>query len=511
MSLTWKAPASGDPAAYLVEFGDAPGSTYLGTVDTGRSDTSLSRRATPGIEFVRVRAKNACGVGAPSRELRVAVDPEHMNPRTDPDVVVARRTPRRNTYFPTAHSMSNGEIAVVYYDSPDHVSQAGRISIVRSADQGRTWSAPSVVVDGPLDERDPSIVETANGTWIVNYFASDESAVPASQGVFVVRSSDRGYTWSEPIRIDTPLIGAGTSAKIVQLDDGDLLLPIYGSPDATDAHADIVRSSDDGRTWPRDTEVTIAARAGVSFVEPAIASFGGGRLLAMMRTEGAERNAYESYSTDGGRTWSPPERTSLVAQASDLLPIVDAPDRLLLVHAWGDTSGRFGDSRPTVMQVTRIREFPSARSSGEPRLLHQGHCWADEGYPSSVRLRDGRVLTIYYDACAGYIGGTFSELRDPASIEPCGDHPPAPTHVKAALSAGGVATVSWQRASAAEVSYVLEAGRSEGAADVITIDVGPQTIYHAPDVAPGTYYVRVRARNACGAGAASDDVVMVVR
>jgi len=508
--LSWKPPTSGRPTRYFVELGDAPGSTYLGTVDTGSPHTSFTKTLEPGIYYVRVRAANQCGGGRQSREITVVVKP--VPARTPPDVIVARRSDGRNVYFPTAERLKNGQVAVVYYDSPDHVSPAGRISMVRSADQGRTWSPPTVVVDGPRDDRDPSIVETSQGTLLVSYFESDDTPSPSSRGVFVTRSEDAGRNWSPPIPVTTTLDGAATSAKIVQLDDGDLLVPIYGGRGGSrDAVAVVVRSTDDGRTWAKETETTIASAPGVSFVEPALASVGDGRLIAMIRTEGAERNAQESYSIDGGRTWSPPVRTALVAQASDLLPLREGEDRSLLVHTWGDVSGRFGDSRPTVMQVIRFREFPNTRFTSEPTLLHQGHCWSDEGYPSSVRMADGRILTVYYDACAGYIGGTFSTVIDPASHADCTAPPEAPSDLKVPSATSGNVSIAWSAAPGPVTAYVLEAGKTPGAVDVLTIDLGPQTTFQKSQVSPGTYYVRVRSRNACGTGAASSEAVMVVR
>jgi hypothetical protein len=513
LTLAWKQPASSAaPTNHSVEVGNAPGSTYLGTMDTGSAKTSFTspKSLDPGIYFVRVRAANGCGASGPSPEARVIVDQARIGARTKPDVIVARRTATRNTYFPTAAMLKSGEIVVVYYDSPDHVSPAGRISMVRSRDQGRTWSAPVVVVDGPSDERDPNIVETARGTWLVSYFESDASKSPTSQGVFVIRSTDEGKTWSAPAAVGTTLRGAATSARIVQMDNGDLLLPLYGAiPGGADAVAAVIRSADDGLTWPPDGEATMASAAGVNFVEPALGYLGGGRLLAMIRTEGAERAAFETYSLDSGRTWSAATRTPLIAQASDLLPVIDE-QKTLLVHTWGDTSGRFGDSRPTVMQVIRFREFPTARWTGEPRVLHQGHCWSDEGYPSSVRLRDGRVFTVYYDACAGYIGGTFSALSDPAASADCSDPPPAPANLKLASNTGGDVALTWTAAPATRTSFVLEAGKTSGAADVLTVDVGAQTNYKAARVNPGRYFIRVRSRNACGTGDASIEIVVVV-
>jgi len=509
VTLMWKPSASPDLNNYTVEVGDAPGSTYLGTVDAGVGQTSLTKALDPGVYFVRVRAANACGPSLPSRELRVVVDQAHIAARTKPDVVVARRTATRNTYFPTMTMLRNGDLIVVYYDSPDHVSQAGRISMVRSRDRGRTWSSPAVVIDGPNDERDPSIIETAGGAWLVSYFESDVTKAPSSQGVFVVRSVDSGRTWSAPIKVGTTLAGPGTSAKIVQLENGELLIPIYGTaPAGTDAIAAVIRSLDDGLTWPVESEVKLAAKPGVSFVEPALGLVGEGRVLAMIRTEGAERVAYETTSTDGGRTWSDATRTTLVAQASDLLQVVDG-DKTFLVHAWGDTSGHFGDSRPTVMQIIRFRDFPAARWIGEPRVLYQGHCWSDEGYPSSVRVRDGRLFTVYYDACAGYIAGTFSPLVDPAAGAGCSEPPPAPADLQLVAKDNGEVSLSWSGGGARR-TFTLEAGTTPGAADARVVELGAEMSYRVTQVKAGTYYVRVRATNACGTGPASNELVVVV-
>jgi len=67
LTLTWKQPvASAAPTNHSVEVGNAPGSTYLGTLDTGSAKTSFTspKPLDPGVYFVRVRAVNACGVSS---------------------------------------------------------------------------------------------------------------------------------------------------------------------------------------------------------------------------------------------------------------------------------------------------------------------------------------------------------------------------------------------------------------------------------------------------------------
>jgi hypothetical protein len=63
-------------------------------------------------------------------------------------------------------------------------------------------------------------------------------------------------------------------------------------------------------------------------------------------------------------------------------------------------------------------------------------------------------------------------------------------------------------ASAGATDYVLEAGTSSGAANVVTIPTAATSL--SASAPPNTYYVRVRPRNACGSGANSNEVSFTV-
>jgi hypothetical protein len=53
-------------------------------------------------------------------------------------------------------------------------------------------------------------------------------------------------------------------------------------------------------------------------------------------------------------------------------------------------------------------------------------------------------------------------------------------------------------------------GTAPGRADALSASLGRSTTYTAVDVRPGTYYVRVRGRNACGTGVASNELIVEV-
>src|SRR3954454_14519887 len=107
------------------------------------------------------------------------------------------------------------------------------------------------------------------------------------------------------------------------------------------------------------------------------------------------------------------------AQASDLLLLPGG----VVLHTWGDVSRTFAAGRPT---VGRLKLPGRDWSAAAPFLIYAGtQGCADASYPSSVLLGDGRILTVYYDACAGYIGGTYSVLATLPQPSPSPGAPPA--------------------------------------------------------------------------------------
>ena len=100
----------------------------------------------------------------------------------------------------------------------DYVAPTGGRSMVcRSTDNGKTWSKPELVVDYRLDDRPDALFTCRDGTVLccVNVQASWYGYLQAPPGYeddisglntqqFVVRSTDNGHTWSDPIWIEPP-------------------------------------------------------------------------------------------------------------------------------------------------------------------------------------------------------------------------------------------------------------------------------------------------------------------
>lgn len=148
---------------------------------------------------------------------------------------------------PSVCRLASGEILVAFSGNRDaQVCPWGAIKLIRSTDDGETWSAPAVVFDGILDDRAPVLRLEKDGslslTWQTStafrnmdviyrrhYGKIPHAAVRKALGTFRVRSTDGGKTWSAPERIADRADVAGAGASCT-LGDGTVLT-IASKPD----------------------------------------------------------------------------------------------------------------------------------------------------------------------------------------------------------------------------------------------------------------------------------------
>ena len=92
----------------------------------------------------------------------------------------------------------------------------------------------------------------------------------------------------------------------------------------------------------------------------------------------------------------------------------------------------------------------------------------------------------------------------------CTGAPGAPSGLTLVSNSGGAVSFSWTAASGSPTTYIVEAGAVPGASNIATIDLGGTATRLTASAPRGTYFVRIRGRNACGTGAASNEVTLVV-
>jgi hypothetical protein len=309
-------------------------------------------------------------------------------------------------YFPVITRLTSGELAVIMRAGASHMGIGGRLDIVWSADSGESWSKPRTVVDSERDDRNPAVGLAPDGALVLGYhwqggYDADGTWNPGpyKQDTKITRSADGGKTWDEPVLLNLEIQrGNSPYGHIFTDPKGALYIPIYGAKNpepgqrikAEVCHTFLIKSNDAGKTWYEAIDVA------PGFNEAAYLILPNGDWLCAARSQKHEEQAiYCLRSTDSGQTWSTPVQvTNSKEHPADLTLLSDGS--ILLV---------FGvRNQPCGVQGMLSRD--NGRTWLKTRMQLADHLpRPDIGYPSTVRLPNGRMVTVYYRADAvGKVG-----------------------------------------------------------------------------------------------------------
>jgi hypothetical protein len=133
-------------------------------------------------------------------------------------------------------------------------------------------------------------------------------------------------------------------------------------------------------------------------------------------------------------------------------------------------------------------------------------------FPTTMTLPEtGLYVVDVHDNINTGVSSYTLQLGSPGSC-PATPLPGAPVNLVASAN-GSTVSLTWSPpvTGGPVSSYVLEAGLSPGASNVTVIDTGSiATSLVAGGVPSGTYFIRVKAKNAAGTSAASNEVALVV-
>ncbi len=158
----------------------------------------------------------------------------------------------------------------------------------------------------------------------------------------------------------------------------------------------LFRSTDSGATWGEPTLL------GEHFNETGLVVLRDGRVLAAMRSE-VGRYLATIASSDQGRTWSTPVRiTADHEHPADLIELADG--RVLLTYGQRNT--------PRSVEAILSRDGGRTWDPSTKVKLAEEVRYGDNGYPSSVQIGDGSIVTMYYqvDHPEGALEGAKTNL-----------------------------------------------------------------------------------------------------
>ena len=309
----------------------------------------------------------------------------------------------RHLAFPGFAVLPNGDWAAVFREGEAHVCPYGRICIVYSKDKGHHWSAPICIADSASDLRDPSIHALPDGRILVTHggwnswmhydntkkrFPSETEYIKQAGpqnfgGSFYLFSSDGGQTWTKskslpgfaphgPCVADghfyQPTISARNGRRLVQM--------VIGNADATE--------------WKGPYPIAdIPLNNPLDFQEPHTTKLTDGTLVTAIR----EPNfgfMYISFSKDDGVTWSEPNKTPVRGFPPHLLQLRDG--RLL-----GTYSYRY---YPYGVRACLSSDGGRTWDIEHEIIIQNNGLDIDLGYPVTVQLEDGSLVTVYYHQTA---------------------------------------------------------------------------------------------------------------
>jgi len=344
----------------------------------------------------------------------------------------------REARYPSIASTADGTLLVLFtrMSTDRGFSALGDLVIVRSTDRGETWSDAEVVHRGRSGE--PRAVGTltalGDGTLLAPFAEIDDAR--ATSEVRVLRSADSGKVWEEIAPEATlPLSWWAPSGRLIEAQDGTLVMAVYGAAAQKDLEATIhdcgiLRSKDGGKTWG-DFSVIAKGPAPIvgahpethfSFEGPVVQVLEDGRWLALVTARrlnasgdgpsavnqgpGAPQVVCRLWSGDEGRTWTKPDQLTPGAWPGLAAVGREALCANTLWATWGELrllvsgsgfEGFLQEANITTREWTRDMMNRPQETPLPPTVPYLAEEWPFEhyGFPSILPLDGDKVIVVF--------------------------------------------------------------------------------------------------------------------
>ncbi|MBQ8495924.1 MAG: exo-alpha-sialidase [Clostridia bacterium] len=326
--------------------------------------------------------------------------------------------PHHNYFaWPTVARLRDGRLAMVASGFRiRHVCPFGKVVMCISEDEGKTWTRPTVVMDTPLDDRDAGILPFGENSVMITSFnntgkmqkkwnnLTDENGNLNPRSLYIRSYLECvDYEKAEERYLGSTMIfshdGAKTFGEVMRVPvtspHGPLLMPdgsiLYigrtFSCDDTKQESDCIESyriMTDG-SYEKLGEIENISPDLLS-CEPHAIALQDGTILVHIRVQNGIFTIFQSESHDGGRTFTKPHQ--------------------ILSDQGGAPAHLIQTMDGTLISVYGYREKPYGIKA--MFSTNNGHTWdtghdlyingisSDLGYPASVQLENGDILTVFY-------------------------------------------------------------------------------------------------------------------
>jgi predicted neuraminidase len=291
--------------------------------------------------------------------------------------------------FPSAHASTivetrGGLVAAWFGGTRERDPDVG---IWVSRHDGSQWSTPVEVANGvqPDGKRlpcwNPVLFQPATGPLVLFYKVGPS---PDTWWGLARTSTDEGRTWSSAIKLPDGMLGP-IRAKPIELSKGVMLAGSSTEHDGWVVHMErysgdwSAESLASAASWQKTGPLNTAAEFGA--IQPAFLVHSPTSLQILCRTR--QSVIAESWSQDGGRTWTAMKATTLPNPSAGIDAVRLADGRFLLIY------------NPTATGRAKLDIAMSPDGKSWKRAVILEDSPGEYSYPAMIQTRDGRVHVTY--------------------------------------------------------------------------------------------------------------------
>jgi len=308
---------------------------------------------------------------------------------------VAAVASSRHVAFPGICMTKRGTLIAVYREGYSHASgnpDDGRIMLVRSTDKGRTWSEPELAYDDPtMDDRNAAIACMNDGTLCLIW---DKYLHGRHHWAWMRVSTDEGRTWSAPVKVSKDE-NVHTRSRPLDLGDGRWLIP-YSESTHGRTTATYFSIYDPKAGFFEEIAATPRGQRNIAD-EVAVTRAADGNLVALIRSN-TDPTLWKIVSKDNGRTWSPARPTNIPSQFTPA-------DLITLKNGWLLCSFSFRERRNERLVVSRDNGETWDVENSVDVFAGTAGVGGDRSYPASVQIDDETIGTVLYETRTPPAGG----------------------------------------------------------------------------------------------------------
>jgi predicted neuraminidase len=269
------------------------------------------------------------------------------------------------------------------------------VGIWVSRHDGQKWSKPVEVINGSEGEEqdfacwNPVLFQPKDAPLMLFYKVGKS---PRLWWGMLITSEDGGKTWSKPRRLgksqslpdaNQNLLGP-VKNKPIQFADGSILCPTSTENGGWRVHFEL--TGDLGKTWEVIGPINDASK--FNAIQPTILTYADGRLQVLCRSR--ENVIAQSWSHDGGKTWSPVTATDLPNPNAGLDAVTLKDGRQLLVYNHSIRKDGLNGR-----QILNVAISDDGKKWTPALTLENEGNKAGYSYPAVIQTKDGNVHITY--------------------------------------------------------------------------------------------------------------------